>query len=113
MPSAPLCQFPKVPCLKKFSLGSILNLTNWPRMISSQTGPAGIAKASRFDADAWFTPGRFAALLAALIVVTFFRVVSGQESFFYRDFGSFGYPLAYYHRDALCPAEFQLWTTLY
>src|SRR5438445_1758496 len=97
---------------QKFSLGSILNLTNWPRMISSQTGPAGIAKTSRFDADNWFTPGRFAALLAALIVVTFFRVVSGQETFFYRDFGAFGYPLAYYHREAFWRGELPLWNPL-
>jgi hypothetical protein len=81
-------------------------------MISSQTGPAGITKASRFDADAWFTPGRFAALLAALIVVTFFRVVSGQETFFYRDFGAFGYPLAYYHREAFWRGELPLWNPL-
>jgi len=81
-------------------------------MISSQTGPAGIAKSSRFDADAWFTPGRFAVLLAALIIITFFRVVSGQETFFYRDFGVFGYPLAYYHREAFWRGELPLWNPL-
>ena len=81
-------------------------------MISNQTGPAGIVKTSRFDGDAWFTPGRFAMLLAALITVTFFRVLSGQETFFYRDFGTFGYPLAYYHREAFWRGELPLWNPL-
>ncbi|HEX4646887.1 MAG TPA: YfhO family protein, partial [Verrucomicrobiae bacterium] len=87
-------------------------MTDWPRMITSQTEPSGIARASRIDVGAWFTPGRFAALLAALIVVTFFRVVSGQETFFYRDFGGFGYPLAYYHREAFWRGELPLWNPL-
>lgn len=81
-------------------------------MITSQTGPFGVAKASHFDADAWFTPGRFAALLAALIAVTFFHVVSGQQTFFYRDFGAFGYPLAYYHRETFWRGELPLWNPL-
>jgi hypothetical protein len=62
--------------------------------------------------DAWFTPGRFAALLAGLIVLTFLNVVTGQETFFFRDYGIFGYPLAYYQRDAFWHGELPLWNPL-
>ena len=63
-------------------------------------------------ADAWFTPGRFAALLALLILASFPEVVSGRATFFYRDFSLFGYPLAYYHRECFWRGEFPLWTPL-
>ena len=38
-------------------------------------------------ADAWLTPNRFALILAALLAVTFWRVLFGGEAFFYRDYG--------------------------
>ena len=61
------------------------------------------------DADNWLTPGRFAALLAVLIVACFPQVVFGFETFFYRDFGAFAYPLALYHREAFWHGEMPLW----
>ena len=74
-----------------FYLGSPSGVTNWPRMISSEAGNKPDAGTGL---DAWFTPGRFAALLAILIAACFPQVISGLETFFYRDYCLFGYPLA-------------------
>ncbi|MDB6124148.1 MAG: hypothetical protein JWQ71_3141 [Pedosphaera sp.] len=60
-------------------------------------------------AEAWFTPWRFAAILALLILACFPRVIVGFETFFYRDFGGFGYPLAFYHKEAFWRGEIPLW----
>ncbi len=60
----------------------------------------------------WFTPWRFAALLAVLIVACFPQVVAGLETFFYRDFAHFGYPLAFYHRESFWRGEMPLWNPL-
>jgi hypothetical protein len=62
--------------------------------------------------EAWFTPGRFAIFLALLILAAFPDVVFGQRTFFYRDFGIFGYPLAHYHRESFWRGEFPLWNPL-
>lgn len=63
-------------------------------------------------ADAWFTPLRFAAILAALIVACFPNVIFGLETFYFRDFGAFGYPLAAFHREAFWRGEIPLWNPL-
>ncbi len=63
-------------------------------------------------ADEWFTPGRFAALLAALTFVAYPEVVTGARTFFHRDFAVFGYPLAFYHREGFWRGEFPLWNPL-
>jgi hypothetical protein len=63
-------------------------------------------------ADDWFSPRRFAALLAALICAAYPEVVIGQGTFFHRDFAVFGYPLAYYHRESFWRGEFPLWNPL-
>jgi hypothetical protein len=63
-------------------------------------------------ADEWFTPGRFAALLAALIFVAYPEVVIGLRTFYHRDFAVFGYPLAYYHRASFWRGEVPLWNAL-
>ena len=73
---------------------------------SDQPGRAGN------EADAWLTPGRFAAVLAVLIIVCFPLVVAGLETFFYRDFSSFGYPLALYFRESFWRGEIPLWNPL-
>lgn len=70
------------------------------------------ATAMKQDADAWFTPGRFAALLAVFLGVTFLGVVSGQETFFQRDFGVFTYPVAHYFRECFWRGELPLWNPL-
>ena len=72
-------------------------------MVSNSPGSSALnAPAS---ADEWLTPRRFAAILAVLILATFPDVVLGQSTFFYRDFGIFGYPLASYHRESFWRGE--------
>ena len=44
--------------------------------------------------DEWFTPSRFAVLLALFILAMFPDVILGGRTFIFRDFGIFGYPLA-------------------
>src|SRR5579883_3271026 len=90
--------------LNTFSLGSTSTLTNWQEMIEQEPEIA-----TGRNADGWFTPGRFAAVLAGFIVLTFSGVLLGQETFFYRDFGLFGYPLASYHRECFWRGELPLW----
>ena len=70
------------------------------------------APASSTWDDAWFTPGRFAALLGLLICAAFPKVVLGLETFIYRDYGLFGYPLAKYYRDSFWRGELPLWNPL-
>ncbi len=56
------------------------------------------------------SPSRFALVLAALLAVTFWRVLFGGEAFFYRDYGFLGYPFAYFHRECFWNGDFfPLW----
>src|SRR6266516_4839065 len=64
------------------------------------------------DAFQWFTPGRFVVLLGVLLVVAFPAVVTGQRTFVFGDYGLFGYPLAYYHRQSLWRGDVPLWNPL-
>lgn len=64
------------------------------------------------DWDAWFTPGRFCFLLGLLLIAAFPEVWFASHTFFYRDFGCFGYPLAAYHREAFWHGEIPLWNPL-
>jgi Bacterial membrane protein YfhO len=70
--------------------------------------PAG-THAAQNGADDWFTPGKFAALLGLLIIACFPQVVFGLETFYFRDYQLFGYPLAFYHREAFWRGEIPLW----
>src|SRR6266508_1791765 len=63
-------------------------------------------------ADRWFTPARFAVLLAVLIGAAFPDVLFGRSTFFFRDFGFFGYPLAHHHRVSFWNGEIPLWNPL-
>ena len=63
-------------------------------------------------ANEWFTLPRFAPILALLLFVTFPDVILGQSTFFYRDFGIFGYPLAHDHRESFWRGEISLWNPL-
>src|SRR5208283_3794874 len=63
-------------------------------------------------ADAWLTPGRFALLLAVLVVATFPGVLLGGTTFIIRDFGLFSYPVAYFHRQCFWRGELPLWNPL-
>ena len=60
----------------------------------------------------WFTPGRFVFILAACIFAAYPEVVLGMRTFFFRDFGFFGYPLAYHHRESFWLGEIPLWNPL-
>ena len=59
--------------------------------------------------DEWFTRSKLLLLMAVFVIVAFPSVVIGTDSFFYRDMGQFGYPLAHFHRDAFWRGEFPLW----
>jgi hypothetical protein len=60
----------------------------------------------------WFTPGRFALILAGCIFAAYPEVVLGLRTFFFRDFGYFGYPLAFHHRESFWRGEIPLWNPL-
>src|SRR5678816_3381578 len=62
------------------------------------------------QADAhWLTAKRFALLLGLLVFAAFPGVVIGSQSFIYRDFGLFGYPIAHYFRESFWRGELPLW----
>ena len=79
-------------------------------MNSNAPGHAGLK--ATLPADEWFTARRFAVLLALMIVALFPEVIFGDRTFVYRDFGLFGYPLAYYHRACFWRGEIPLWNPL-
>jgi len=64
------------------------------------------------DHDAWLTPGRFAALLAVLTLVSYPQIFFGLQTFVYRDFGLFSYPLAYHLQDSFRHGQLPLWDPL-
>src|SRR5439155_251351 len=51
-------------------------------------------------------------LLALSIFAAYPEVLLGSQTFYYRDFGFFGYPLAYYHRESFWQGEIPLWNPL-
>jgi hypothetical protein len=59
--------------------------------------------------DPWFTPWRFALLLALLILATFPQVLLSLETFVIRDYGFFAYPLAYFQRECFWHGELPFW----
>ena len=77
-------------------------------MTGAEKGPCPDAD----PAGGWLTPGRFALLLALLILATFPAVLLGGRTFVIRDFGMFGYPLAYFHRQSFWRGELPLWNPL-
>jgi len=58
------------------------------------------------------TPGRFAFILTVCIFAAYPEVLLGVRTFFFRDFGYFGYPLAFHHREAFWRGEVPLWNPL-
>ena len=62
--------------------------------------------------DDWLTPTRFAGLLALLVLASWPQVWLGLQTFEYRDFGIFSYPLAYYFRESFWRGELPLWDPL-
>lgn len=59
-----------------------------------------------------WTPGRFALALACLVLAAFPGVALGLESFVFRDFGFYGYPLAHWFRESVWRGEWPLWNPL-
>lgn len=81
-------------------------------MADSTFAPAPVSREfSRTSAvcDAWFTPGRFAIFAGLFLCAAFFSAFAGRETFFYRDFGLFSYPVAYYQRECFWRGELPLW----
>src|SRR5213593_1225918 len=62
--------------------------------------------------DQWSTTGRFAIILAICIFAAYPEVLLGLQTFYYRDFGFFSYPLAHYHRESFWRGEIPLWNPL-
>jgi hypothetical protein len=59
--------------------------------------------------DPWFTPWRFALLLALLIFAAFPHVLLGLQTFVVRDYGFFAYPLAHFQQECFRHGELPLW----
>lgn len=55
---------------------------------------------------------RFGGFLFIVQFILFPGVILGQESFIYRDFGFFGFPLAHFYREALLNGELPMWNPL-
>lgn len=64
------------------------------------------------DAETLLTPGRFALFLGILMVISFPEALLGSQTFVFRDFGYFGYPIAHYHRESFWNGEIPLWNPL-
>ena len=77
-------------------------------LFSSQSA----AKAEIANDDNWLTPRRFIVLLALLVLAAYPQVVLGLQTFVYRDFGAFAYPVAYYLRESFWRGEIPLWNPL-
>jgi hypothetical protein len=59
--------------------------------------------------DSWLTAGRFALVLSLLVFITFPGVVLGTQTFIFRDYGLFSYPVAYFQRQCFWRGELPLW----
>jgi hypothetical protein len=81
----------------------------WP---VSGVAPFEVRRRTNSDASRWFSQSGFAVFLALAIVAAFPGVVFGPETFFFRDFGCFGYPLAHYARESFWRGEIPLWNPL-
>jgi uncharacterized membrane protein YuzA (DUF378 family) len=62
--------------------------------------------------DDWLTPRRFAALLAVFVVASWPQVFFGLQTFVFRDFGYYAYPIAFHLRESFWHGEFPLWNPL-
>ena len=72
---------------------------------------ASAQNASRASVS-WLTPVRFAVLLAVLLFAGYSTVLLGLQTFVYRDFGYFSYPIAFYFRESFWHGELPLWNPL-
>jgi hypothetical protein len=70
------------------------------------------AKVETVSDDTWLKPRWFATLLAVLTLASFPQVFLGFQTFVYRDFGIFSYPIAYHFRESFWRGEIPLWNPL-
>jgi len=68
-----------------------------------------MSETSESNAFNWFTPGRFALLLALLIFATFPQVLLGLQTFVVRDYGFFAYPLAHFQQECFRHSQLPFW----
>ncbi|MGB7768424.1 MAG: YfhO family protein [Verrucomicrobiia bacterium] len=67
------------------------------------------------EASSWkdsFTPGRLAGLIALFLFALYPGVILGTHSFFFRDFGLFTYPVAYFAHESFWQGQVPLWNPL-
>ena len=67
------------------------------------------------DSPSWtdgFTVGRMACLIALFLFALYPGVILGTHSFFFRDYGLFTYPVAYYAHESFWHGEAPLWNPL-
>jgi hypothetical protein len=60
----------------------------------------------------WCSPRRFALVLAVLILIPFWNVLLGVDTFAVRDFGLFSYPVAFFQRQCFWKGELPWWNPL-
>ena len=60
----------------------------------------------------WITPRRFGIALTLIILAAFPEVILGKQTFAFRDFSIFGYPIAFYHKESFWRGEMPLWNPL-
>jgi hypothetical protein len=58
------------------------------------------------------TPGRLAGLIALFLFALYPGVILGTQSFFFRDFGLFTYPVAYFAHESFWHGQLPLWNPL-
>jgi hypothetical protein len=58
------------------------------------------------------TPARLAGLIALFLFALYPGVILGTHSFFFRDFGLFTYPVAYYAHECFWHGQLPLWNPL-
>ena len=63
------------------------------------------------DANEFWTARRFLLVLSLAVLVVFPKVALGLNTFFFRDFGTLGYPGGHYFRECLQHGEFPLWNS--
>ena len=76
---------------------------------------APVEEPRQHDSRSWmdpFTPGRLVCLIALLLFTLYPGVILGTHSFFFRDYGVFTYPVAYYAHQSFWHGQVPLWNPL-
>ena len=60
----------------------------------------------------WFTTRRFTLILGAMLLLSNWPVLLGDQAWFYRDYGFLGYPFAFFNKHMLLAGEFPFWNSL-